>query len=83
MQNYRMHAFVLGSISDEKLEEIVIGRIYIISNFTVKEYRPADKFRCIRADKQIIFTAYTKIEEIAENQTLIQENVFDSLILAI
>lgn len=70
-QNGRMHAFVPADLADKKEQEINVGKIYIISNFTVKEYKPYERFRCIRCDRQILFTSYTKNEEVNENETLI------------
>lgn len=77
LQNTRMHAYVPESFVGDKDEDINVGNIYIISNFTVKEYKPYERFRVIHSDKQIIFTTYTKVKEAGNNETLIQENEFD------
>lgn len=52
----RMHAFVPGNVIDKHEDKLVEGNICSISNFTVKEYKPDEKFRCINSDKQFIFT---------------------------
>lgn len=82
MQNCRLHAFVPADLAHQKEQEINVGKIYIISNFTVKEYKPYERIRCIRSDEQIFFTSYTNVEEVNENETLIQENDFDFFDLA-
>lgn len=73
----RMHAFVPGNVIDKHEEKLVEGNICSISNFTVKEYKPDEKFRCINSDKQIIFTTYTQVQKIDEDDLLIAKNIFD------
>lgn len=77
MQNDRIHAFVPGNLADKNEYDLIVGKIYIIFNFTVKDYRPEEKFRVIQNNKQIIFISYTKVKEINDNDTLIEENMFD------
>lgn len=77
MQNDRIHAFIPGTIAEKVEEEIKVGKIYSIFNFMVKDYKPEDRFRCIENDRQIIFTSFTKVEELHDNDSLISDNVFD------
>lgn len=77
-----MQAFVPDNISEKMEEKVNVGKIYVISNFTVKDYKPYERFRCVRSERQIIFTDYTNIEEVHDNETLIQENDFDIFDLA-
>lgn len=72
-----MHAFVPTAQSDEMEKVIKLGKIFKIYNFTVKNYRSDEKFRCIQSDKQIMFTNYTKVEELIESDHLIANNAFD------
>lgn len=71
------HAFVPGNISEQTEKVIKVGSIYLIYNFSVKEYKPDEKFRCIHNDQQITFTNFTKIEIIEKDDKLIPEHMFD------
>lgn len=77
MQNDRIHAFVPGTLAGKNEYDVIVGKVYSIFNFSVKEYRAEEKFRCIQSNKQIIFTTYTKVKEIDDNGTFIEQNMFD------
>lgn len=72
-----MHAFVPGNIVDNHEDKLSEGNICKISNFSVKEYKPDEKFRCINNDRKIILTTYSKVHKLDQDHTLIAKNVFD------
>jgi hypothetical protein len=76
-QNNRIHAFVPGNIIQNHEHKLSDGNICKISNFSVKEYKPEEKFRCINSEKQIILTTYSKVEKIEQDDMLIAKNIFD------
>lgn len=43
----------------------------------MQNYKEVDVFRCLRNDKQLIFSKDIKIEEIEDNGTIIQNEMFD------
>ncbi|KAK1373315.1 hypothetical protein POM88_029508 [Heracleum sosnowskyi] len=42
----RIQAFIPGSVSEEIEQKIEVGKCYTFSNFTIKEYKAEDKYRC-------------------------------------
>lgn len=76
-QRCRIHAFVPGNIANDVEPKLVVGNLYLFKNFTVKEYKPEDKFRCITKDLQIIFSNDTKIVDLEETDVFIEQVVFD------
>ncbi|KAK1385260.1 hypothetical protein POM88_022995 [Heracleum sosnowskyi] len=76
-KNIRMHAFVPGNIIENHEDKFSEGNICKISNFSVKQYKPDEKFRSINSDKQIILTTYSKVEKIYPDDMLIPKNMFD------
>ncbi|KAK1354825.1 hypothetical protein POM88_008306 [Heracleum sosnowskyi] len=76
-KNCRMHAFVPGSLADKISRMFTVGKLYILKNFQVKEYTEQDKFRVIHMNRQIIFTADTKLKALDENEIHIPGNMFD------
>lgn len=77
MQSQRMHAWIPTSRNDEMARVMHIGKIYKIRNFTVQFHKPTDKFRCLRNDKQIVFTKDTTVQDMAENEVVIPLDYFD------
>lgn len=77
MQSYRIHAFIPTSRAEELAQVLKLGKNYKIRNFTVQFYKPTDKFRCLRNDRQIVFTKDTTVQEIAEDEVNIPLNYFD------
>lgn len=57
--------------------KLVIGNIYLFKNFTVKEYKSVDKFRCVHKDIQIVFSNDTKVVHLEKTDVLIEHAVFD------
>lgn len=49
-----------------------VGKIYLFTNFTVKEYQEEDKFRCVLNNVKIIFSNETKMCEVC-----IERPIFD------
>ncbi|KAK1402285.1 hypothetical protein POM88_001890 [Heracleum sosnowskyi] len=78
----RIHAFVPGHVADLLEPSIEAGNIYLFKNFTVKEYKEEEKFRCILKDIQIIFSNETKISRLEENEVCIDKAGFDFYDLA-
>lgn len=76
-QDYRMHAFVPAALVDKISRMIVEGKVYVIKNFQVKDYTDADKYRPVQMEKQIVFTADTKVKEVDEKDVFIPHNNFD------
>ncbi|WOH00685.1 hypothetical protein DCAR_0520058 [Daucus carota subsp. sativus] len=76
-QNCRLPGFVPALIAQKYERKIVVGNIYALSNFTVKDYKPDDKFRCVCCEKQIYFTNFTEVEAIAEDGVMIAHDMFD------
>lgn len=77
MQSYRIHAFIPTSRAEELAQVLKLGKNYKIRNFTVQLYKPTDKFRCLRNDRQIVFTKDTYVQEIAEDEVNIPLDYFD------
>ncbi|XP_074356644.1 uncharacterized protein LOC141696398 [Apium graveolens] len=74
---YRIHAFIPTSRAEELAQVLKLGKNYKIRNFTVQLYKPTDKFRCLRNDRQIVFTKDTYVQEIAEDEVNIPLDYFD------
>lgn len=51
--------------------------MYLFKNFTVKDYKQTDKFRCLLKDIQVVFSSDTKIELLEESDIVIEHGVFD------
>ncbi|KAK1382871.1 hypothetical protein POM88_020606 [Heracleum sosnowskyi] len=73
----RIHAFVPGLCVDDLEEKMIVGKVYTIKNFTVQNYKATDIFRCVRTDRQLIFSKETHIEDVEENGSKIQVEGFD------
>lgn len=82
IQNCRIQAFVPGFKAERIEKEVVVGKLYTFHNFTVKDYKEDDKYRCVRMDKQIILTDHTQVTELQEGEAIIEKNVFDFFHLA-
>ncbi|KAK1403413.1 hypothetical protein POM88_003018 [Heracleum sosnowskyi] len=78
----RIHAFVPGNVAPQIEPKLQVGELYLFKNFTVKEYRPDDKFRCIHKDIQIVFSNDTRISDLEESDVFIEQCVFDFYDLA-
>ncbi|KAK1366288.1 hypothetical protein POM88_041849 [Heracleum sosnowskyi] len=76
-KNVRIQAFIPGSVSEEIEQKIEVGKCYTFSNFTIKEYKAEDKYRCVRMDKQLIFSKHTDVRELDEHELIIEKNGFD------
>lgn len=66
-----------SNVAETSLKNIHVGKVHTISNFTVKDYKPDDKFRCVRSARQIVFTTYTEIELFVDDDIMIPPNMFD------
>lgn len=76
-QNNRIHAFVPGLCTNTLEGQFIIGKICIIKNFSVQDYKQEDKFRCLKKDVQLIFSNVTKIQVIEDDGRSIVPNAFD------
>lgn len=72
-----MQALVPAALVDRFSRLIVEGNVYLIKNFQVKDYTDADKYRPVQMDKQIIFTADSKVKEVDQTTIFIPKNNFD------
>ncbi|KAL1810597.1 hypothetical protein ACET3Z_027587 [Daucus carota] len=73
----RVHAFVPYNLADQFEAIIEIGNLYLLTNFTVKEYTTDDKFRCLRKHVQIVFNEETQLDILHENVVNVENCCFD------
>ncbi|XP_074365288.1 uncharacterized protein LOC141706427 [Apium graveolens] len=73
----KIHAYVPETIADVMESQMVVGNMYLFKNFTLKEYKPTDRFRCIHKDIQIIFSSDTKAIPLDDNDVIIEKVMFD------
>ncbi|XP_017241069.1 uncharacterized protein LOC108213790 [Daucus carota subsp. sativus] len=78
----RIHAFVPARLEEEVDKLVDLGKIYLIQNFTVKDYKADDKFRCLRKNIQIQFGEETIITQLQEEDISIEKTWFDFYDLA-
>lgn len=72
-----MHAWVPAALSDKMERLVEEGKLYLIKNFQVQNYEEKAKYRAVQMDRQIVFTADTKLKEIEETDIFIPKNSFD------
>lgn len=77
MQGTWIHAFIPGLCIQQLEEQIVLGNVYGIKNFTVQAYKPSDIYRLLRSDFQLIFSKDTKIQDVEDLSTGILHDMFD------
>ena len=77
LQNCRMHVFIPAAIADKMSSIIEEGKIYLIKNFTVKDFTEKDNYRVVHMDKQISFTTETRVKELDDSEIFIPTNNFD------
>ncbi|KAL1809085.1 hypothetical protein ACET3Z_026075 [Daucus carota] len=77
LQNCRMHVFIPAAIADKMSRIIEEGKIYLIKNFTVKDFTEKDNYRVVHMDKQISFTTETRVKELDDSEIFIPTNNFD------
>ncbi|KAK1372882.1 hypothetical protein POM88_029075 [Heracleum sosnowskyi] len=73
----RIHAFVPGAVAEDIEKQVELGVIYLIQNFTVKDYKVEDKFRCIKKEIQIVIGSDTTLKPLEENDVSIERCWFD------
>ncbi|KAL1826070.1 hypothetical protein ACET3Z_012848 [Daucus carota] len=76
-KNTTAHAFIPTGCAFDMDRQLRIGNIYIITGFTVQDYKDTDKFRCVRNTNQLIFSQDTKIQELPQAGTNIATEFFD------
>lgn len=76
-QSDRIHAFIPGNLIENHEEKLHEGNICTIANFSVKDYRTDEKFRCVNGERQIVFTSYTQVHKVDVDDKLIPKNMFD------
>ena len=77
-----MHAFVPTKLEEQVDNLVDLGKIYLLENFTMKDYKIDEKFRCLRKDIQIVFGEETRITELQEQDISIEKTWFDFYDLA-
>ncbi|WOG88852.1 hypothetical protein DCAR_0208087 [Daucus carota subsp. sativus] len=78
----RIHAFVPGSVAESIERDIAVGKVFLIENFTVKDYEASDIFRPFAKEIQIVFDDQTRITQLDEEKVYIDQFVFDLYDLA-
>ncbi|XP_017226416.1 uncharacterized protein LOC108202502 [Daucus carota subsp. sativus] len=58
----RIHGFIASQICPKFEDQLYEGQIYILQNFSVKEYNGDETSRSVRNEKHIYFTSETKME---------------------
>lgn len=76
-KNNRIHTFIATKHSEKLKDEPKEGAIYIVSNFTVKEYRGHETYHPVRCDKHIYFTEHTTCKKAGEDGLPIEPYAFD------
>ncbi|WOH02485.1 hypothetical protein DCAR_0521874 [Daucus carota subsp. sativus] len=76
-KNVRMEAFVPLFLMEKLQKVFILGKMYAISNFQVKNYTETDKWRCVTTDRQIQFTNQTRAKELGDNDYFIAKNCFE------
>nr|XP_017227518.1 PREDICTED: uncharacterized protein LOC108192510 [Daucus carota subsp. sativus] len=76
-KNVRMEAFVPLFLMEKLQNVFILGKMYAISNFQVKNYTETDKWRCVTTDRQIQFTNQTRAKELHDNDYFIAKNCFE------
>lgn len=71
-----MHVFIFASDVMKFEDFFEEGSIYIIDNFSVREYNK-DIVKCIRNNKQISLSQYTRVSHCLEDDGLILKQYFD------
>lgn len=82
MQHARIHAFVPRAVADDLEKILVVGKVFLIENFTVKDYDATNIFRPLKKDIQIFFDDQTEITQLEEDKVFIDQFVFDFYDLA-
>lgn len=75
--NSRIHAFANAKYCAELEDKLVEGRVYILSNFKVKENLGDETFRPVRNKKHIFFTKDTTLKEDKGQGLKIEKYAFD------
>nr|XP_017250370.1 PREDICTED: uncharacterized protein LOC108220974 [Daucus carota subsp. sativus] len=75
--NYRIHAFASSKYCKDLINELKEGKIYILSNFKVKNYVGDETYRAVRNNKHIYFTTHTKFAKDVDNGLHIDRHAFD------
>ncbi|KAL1831956.1 hypothetical protein ACET3Z_001607 [Daucus carota] len=75
--NDRIHAFASTKYCKDLINQVQEGKIYVVSNFRVKDYLGDETYRPVRNKKHIYFTTHTRIEEDVEGGLQIARHAFD------
>ncbi|KAK1353218.1 hypothetical protein POM88_052353 [Heracleum sosnowskyi] len=75
--NCRIHAFANAKYCPAFQDNLVEGRIYILSNFKVKDFLGDETYRPVRNKKHIYFTKDTKMKLAKEGGLKIEKYAFD------
>ena len=77
LQNNRIQAFASTKYCKDVITNLKEGKIYILTNFKVKDYVGDETFRPVRNNKHIYFTTHTKLENDVEGDLKIDRHAFD------
>ena len=77
LQNNRIQAFASTKYCKDVITNLKEGKIYILTNFRVKDYVGDETFRPVRNNKHIYFTTHTKLENDVEGDLKIDRHAFD------
>lgn len=62
MQETKIHGFIPTKCADQHEHNLRLGKLCIIKDFTVQNYKKEERFRPVQNDKHIIFLNDTKLE---------------------
>lgn len=73
----KIHAFIPVKHADQHEMDLRCGKICIIQNFFVQDYKPEDKFRPVHMDHQLIFSNHTRIKVLEDHTEFFPDDSFD------
>ncbi|KAL1808435.1 hypothetical protein ACET3Z_025425 [Daucus carota] len=73
----RIHGFIAAKLAPLFEKEIMEGDIYQLTNFLVQDYTGLEFNRCVRFEKHIYFSHYTKMERCTSTALSIPKMVVD------
>ncbi|KAK1379222.1 hypothetical protein POM88_025966 [Heracleum sosnowskyi] len=75
--NSRIHAYANAKYCGDIEKDLVEGRVYLLSNFKVKDFLGDETYRPVRNKKHIFFTKDTKLKEGKAEGLKIEKYAFD------
>lgn len=77
MQETKIHAFIPAKSADQHDLDLRLGKICIITNFMVQEYKQEEKFRPVHNDNQLVFSNSTRIKVLDDKDKDFPTDSFD------